>query len=223
MGNKGCIWMIVIFFAIVAIANCNDKKNNSKQTNTNSSYSGSNSRESTSTTSSYSSSSSSYSSSSSSCTQQKTREKTEEERLLDLYRGNSLSNGSQPYSSYYGVNSSNGNSVIIVNAPSFQDVLVIIKRNNSNGSVVRHAYIAKGCSYSFHLPAGTYQPFFYEGDSWCPTKRMHGGVTGGFLRNESFSKDYPQELPDYTELTYSLTATVNGNFSTKSSSESEMF
>ena len=209
MGNKGCIWIIVIFFAIVAIANCNDKKNNFKQTNTSSSYSSSNSRGSSSSISSYS--------------QQKPREKTEEERLLDLYRGNSLSNGSQPYSSFYGVNSSNGNSEIIVNAPSIQDVLVIIKRNNSNGSVVRHAYIAKGCSYTFHLPAGTYQPFFYGGDSWCPTKRMHGGVTGGFLHNESFSKDYPQELPDYTELTYSLTATVNGNFSTKSSSESEMF
>lgn len=216
MGNRGCIWIFLIFFAIIAIANCNDKKNNSKQTSTSSSYSTSNSKVSSSTTSTYSSSSSSY-------TQQKPREKTEEERLLDLYRGNSLSNGSQPYSSLYGVNSSNGNSEIVVNAPSIQDVLVIIKRNNSDGSVVRHAYIAKGCSYTFHLPAGTYQPFFYGGDSWCPTKRMHGGVTGGFLSNESFSKDYPQELPDYTELTYSLTATVNGNFSTKSSSESEMF
>jgi len=216
MGNKGCLWILVIFFAIVAIANCNDKKNKTNQSSSSSSYSNTNSNSS-------SSSVSSYSSTPSSSSQSKPLVKTENERLLEQYVGNSLSNGSQPYSSVYGSNSTFGNSEIVVNAPSNQDVLVIIKRNNSNGSVVQHAYIAKGRSYTFHLPAGTYQPFFYGGDSWCPTKKMSGGVTGGFLRNESFSKDYPQELPEYTELTYSLTATVNGNFSTKASSETEMF
>lgn len=209
MENKGCIWILAIFFAFVAIANCNDKKNSSKQVYT--------------SDSNYTPSSNTRTSNSTSYPHTKPRVKTETERLLEQYEGYSLSNGSQPYSSVYGSNSSYGNSEIVVNAPSTQDVLVIIKRNNSNGSVVRHAYIAKGCSYTFHLPAGTYQPFFYGGDSWCPTKRMSGGVMGGFLRYETFSKDYPQELPDYTELTYSLTATSHGNFNTKSSSESEMF
>lgn len=57
---------------------------------------------------SYSNSSSSYSSSNGStyhATETKPREKTDAERLLEVYEGNSLSNGSQPYSSVYGTNS----------------------------------------------------------------------------------------------------------------------
>lgn len=160
---------------------------------------------------------------SSSAASSRPKEKTEEEKLLETYRGNSLSNGAQPYSDVYGNNKSNGNSEIKVSASPTEDVVVLIKRSNSNGPVVRHAYIAKGCSYTFHLPAGMYQTFFYSGQSWCPTKRMPNGLKGGFLQYESFSKDSPDNLPDYTQLTYSLTSVRNGNFSTKSSNEREMF
>lgn len=91
MENKGCLLFIAFFAAIIAIANCDDKKSSS-----------------TINSSSYSNSSSRYSSSNGStyhATETKPREKTEAERLLEVYEGNSLSNGSQPYSSVYGTNS----------------------------------------------------------------------------------------------------------------------
>lgn len=143
--------------------------------------------------------------------------------LLKEYRDNALWNGAQPYSDFYGYNSTYGNSEIRVNASSNSDVIVIIKRRNSDGPVERHAYITKGSSYTFTIPAGTYQTFFYYGKSWCPVKEMSGGITGGFLESEVFSKDDPLYINDYEILTYSLTLQRNGNFRTDPSSENEIF
>lgn len=145
----------------------------------------------------------------------------ERARWLD----NSLSNGSQPYSKWYGRNRSCdewGCSQIKVTAPTSSDVVVIIKRNNADGKVVRHAYICAGYTYSFEIPDGTYQVFFYYGSGWYPNKEMQGGVRGGFLKNEVFSKDSPQYLSNQV-LTYVLQLQKSGNFSTKSSSASEIF
>lgn len=152
-------------------------------------------------------------------------EKLDELEAFDYYKNNSLSNGSQPYSYYYGYNRScdyYGCSEICVKAPYSSDVLVLIKRNNSNGSVIRHGYVCAGQTVCFEVPDGRYQTFFYYGKGWYPDKKMKNGVRGGFLRDEVFSKDNPQNLSNQS-LTYELVLQKNGNFSTKSSSESEMF
>lgn len=143
----------------------------------------------------------------------------------DTYKDNSLANGSQPYSAYYGTNkpcSYYGCSEICVKAPHSSDVLVLIKKENSNGNVVRHGYVKGGCQVCFEVPDGRYQTFFYYGKGWYPKKQMQGGVKGGFLRDEIFSKDNPQYLNGQV-LTYELILQQNGNFSTKPSSQSEMF
>lgn len=89
---------------------------------------------------------------------------------------------------------------------------------------MRHAYIGAGHRYIFHLSNGTYQPFFYFGKGWNPYRVMKqascGELKGGFVSNEHFGKDTPQNLFDAI-LTYELVLQVNGNFSTRPSSASE--
>lgn len=141
------------------------------------------------------------------------------------YGSYSLPHGSLPYQKYYGDNSScysYGCSAISVRAANNSDVVVIIKTDNADGKVVGHAYLRAGSSYSFELPNGTYQTFFYYGKGWYPDKSMSGGVQGGFLSDEVFSKDNPQTLVNQ-ELTYSLVLQQYGNFHTKPSSSSEVF
>lgn len=145
--------------------------------------------------------------------------------IRQQYTGYSLPNGSLPYQRYYGGNYycySYNCSAITVRASNNSDVVVIIKEDNANGDVVSHAYIRKGCSYSFDLPNGTYQTFFYYGKDWYPDKIMKGGITGGFMNNEEFGKDNPRELYNQ-ELTYSLVMQQHGNFHTKKSNSSEAF
>jgi hypothetical protein len=82
----------------------------------------------------------------------------------EQWKYNSLSTGSMPYASCYG--SSNycsdwSCSKIKVLTGGSGDVLVSIK--NSNGKVVRHAYIKGGNSFTFSVPDGSYQVFFYSG------------------------------------------------------------
>lgn len=139
------------------------------------------------------------------------------------YYNNSLKNGAQPYSYEYGYNRSCndwGCSAIIVNAPNNSDMVAFIK--NGNGKVVRHAYICAGRSYTFEVPNGTYQPFFYYGKGWNPDKAMSKGMRGGFLKNEQHSYVKSAYLNNQ-EWTLTLELTTNGNLSTHSCSESEMF
>jgi hypothetical protein len=83
-----------------------------------------------------------------------------------------------------------------------------------------HAYIRANDSYTFEMPNGTYQPFFYYGKGWDPEKIMketpEGTIKGGFVSDESFGKDDPQTLEDNI-LTYQLIFQTNGNFSTRPS------
>lgn len=144
---------------------------------------------------------------------------TETEKKEDNpYLENRLQTGTTPYG--------NGNlpgdeSTIAVStsANSECDVVVIVKHN---GRMVRNAYIAAGDSYTFHVPNGTYQVFFYGGKGWKPGKPMPGGCKGGFVANESFSKDSEVSL-NYQGLEYELIPQRDGNFSTQQSDESEMF
>lgn len=134
------------------------------------------------------------------------------------YIDNRLQTGDSPYKN---IRLSGNESTIEVktSAGDENDVVVIIKHN---GKIVRNAYIQGGDSYQFSVPNGTYQVFFYGGKGWNPDKKMAGGYTGGFITNESFSKDNAVTL-DYQGLNYELIPQRNGNFNTELSSETEMF
>lgn len=141
------------------------------------------------------------------------------------YLNNSLSTGSVPYANFYGKNYKcpyNQCSGIEVTAPQESDIVVIIKRNNAKGKVISHGYIKAGDNYFFPIPDGTYQTFFYYGEGWNPNKEMPDGIRGGFVMNEIFSKDNPQDI--YSSiLTYVLQLQRDGNFQTKMSNKSEVF
>jgi hypothetical protein len=95
--------------------------------------------------------------------------------------------------------------------------LVTIKKD---GKVVRHAYIRANDSYTFEIPNGAYQPFFYYGRGWNPEKVMkeipEGIIKGGFMSNEVFGKDEIQVLENEI-LEYQLILQTDGNFTTRPS------
>lgn len=141
------------------------------------------------------------------------------------YIDNSLRTGSTPYSDVYGKNykcRTSQCSGISVTAPHSSDIVVIIKRNNSKGSVISHAYICGGDTYTFDLPDGIYQPFFYYGTGWNPEKEVGDGIKGGFVKDELYSKDEPQEVYQCV-ISYVLQLQHNGNFQTERSSQTEIF
>ena len=141
----------------------------------------------------------------------------ERRRIIKQYGENSLANGSIPWKGCFGRNAGCdewGCSQIAVHAAPDSDVLVLIKRN---GQVKKHAYIRAGMSYTFQMPDGVYQPFFYSGAGWYPNKVMNSKLcktlTGGFVKDENWLKDQPQRLENQI-LTYSLEKTVYGNAQT---------
>lgn len=134
------------------------------------------------------------------------------------YIDNRLQTGNIPYSNA-SCDGSGSTVAISTSSSSECDVVVIIKHN---GNIVRNAYIAAGDSYEFSLPNGTYQVFFYGGKGWNPNKQMAGGQVGGFVANESYSKDSEVTL-NYQGLNYELIPQANGNFSTQQSDATEMF
>lgn len=133
--------------------------------------------------------------------------------------------GDTPYSAYYG-NNMNCRKIecsgIKVTAPEASDVVVIIKKRNEHGKVAGHAYISAGDTYKIDLPDGIYQTFFYYGEEWNPYKNMGNGVKGGFVKDELFAKDNPQEIYSAV-LSYVLQLRSDGNFHTRSSNRTEMF
>jgi hypothetical protein len=152
--------------------------------------------------------------------------KRKEKAIYDKYINNSLRTGSKPYAYCFGSsNSCNGYdcSQIKVKTPSNSDVLVTIKKN---GKVYRHAYINSSSSYTFNIPNGRYQTFFYYGKGWNPKKFMKettcGTLKGGFIESEHFGKDDPEYLSDMIR-SYELILQQNGNFSTRSSNSDEAF
>lgn len=132
---------------------------------------------------------------------------------------NSLSTGTRAYPAPGAFADDESQISVSTSFQSNCDVVVIIK---SGGAIVEDVYIKAGGDYTFHLRNGRYQVFFYGGKGWNPNKRMPGGYYGGFVANESYSKDSPVTL-ESQGLTYSLTLQENGNFSTQQSSASEIF
>lgn len=149
-------------------------------------------------------------------------------RLESLYGSNSLSNGAQPYSRWYGSNlyfdDYTPHSEIVVKAPASSDVIALVRYNNSNGRVAGHRYIRAGQSATIYLQNGnTYQTFFYYGKGWYPDKEMKDGIRGGFLKQEHYSKDGRPSRLENEILTYELILQQSGNFQTSASSIDEMF
>ena len=205
--NGGCGCLILIVLAIAFIVNkCNDSKSSSSTDNSRTS-------------------SSAYQRPA--ITEAPVEEYIEDELSEEnkRYLGNSLSTGATPYKAVYGKNyrcpyaQCSG---IRVTAPGESDIVVIIKRNNSYGKVMAHGYIKAGGTYQFDIPDGTYQTFFYYGEGWNPNKDMGNGVTGGFVKDEIFSKDNPQEIYSGV-LSYVLQLQRDGNFQTKGSNRGEVF
>jgi hypothetical protein len=150
-------------------------------------------------------------------------EQSMEEVYEVQYRDYSLTNGSMPYSYCYG-RSNSGGSGVRVNAGS-SDVLVTIK--DMNDRVIRHAYIKANRTFTLNVSNGNYNVYFYYGTGWNPKRFMKdtdcGRLVGGFLRNESVSKD-PSVLRLYDGImVYTLTSQVGGNFNTAGSSKMEAF
>lgn len=144
----------------------------------------------------------------------------------DIYKDNKLRSGSAPYAGCYGYNKDcsgyNCSNIKVVTSSS-SDVVVTIKKNDR---VIRHAYIRANNSYTFDLPNGRYQTFFYYGKGWNPHKIINQGrcgmLKGGFVMNEDVGKDDPQYLNSQI-LTYELIRQQFGNFSTKPSNKMEAF
>lgn len=160
--------------------------------------------------------------------EQERLEKEEEQKeiaLKQIYQDNALKTGAMPYSYCFGSKNScsSGCSKIKVEAPYGSDVLVSIKKDDV---VVRHAYIRSGGAFTFNLPNGSYQPFFYYGKGWNPNKFIKttscGDLKGGFVSSETVGKDDSQYL-DNNILTYTLILQQNGNFSTSPSDKGEAF
>lgn len=157
-------------------------------------------------------------------------EKTSEDRIRndydndninpidEQYLSNTLNTGVAPYKNTI-LKGSTSEIRIKTGYSTDCDVVAIVKHNNE---IVRNAYIQAGDSYTFKIPNGTYQVFFYGGKGWNPSKEMLDGYVGGFVTDESFSKDNPVTI-NHQILEYELILQRNGNFSTKPSNKSEIF
>jgi len=144
----------------------------------------------------------------------------------EQWESNSLYTGAMPYANCFGSSNScdyYGCSRITVLTGN-TDALVTIK--DRSGDVVRHGYINAGHSFSFNLPDGTYQVFFYSGSGWNPNKVMSstscGNLRGGFVSNEDVTKVSSHTLYN-NEWTIELILQENGNLQTQPSSKGEAF
>lgn len=142
---------------------------------------------------------------------------------IEKYGNNVLEQGTLPYEKYYGANQvakTKFNADIDVTAPIAFDVVAVVRKENELGDVVAHAYIRADSTYTFRVDNGKYQVFFYIGKGWKPTKKMENGVEGGFVRNETFSKDDPVSLANEV-ITYRVSM-VQKNRRFKQSTRSEV-
>lgn len=150
-----------------------------------------------------------------------------DDTFLEQWKNNSLKTGTMPYTYCYGANNNcngYGCSQISVLTDGSGDVIVIIK--DRAGEVMRHAYIVGGDSFTFNVPDGGYQVFFYSGSGWNPNKNMPSSscnlMNGGFISNETVTKDNYIYLNNQI-MSYELILQSDGNFSTKPSSKGEAF
>ena len=125
---------------------------------------------------------------------------------IEKYGKNVLPQGTCPYEPYFGKNRESKakfNSDVVVTAPIAFDMVAVIREKDETGKVVAHAYVRADSTYTFKVDNGKYQLFFYIGKGWNPNKKMEDGVFGGFVRNETYSKDDPVYLSNEV-ITYQL-------------------
>ncbi len=151
-------------------------------------------------------------------------EETQQNRVEQInpideqYLSNSLNTGAIPYKNKQ-LKGQASKVKVTTSSGTDCDIVVIIKHNDE---IVRNAYIKAGDSYTLTIPNGTFQVFFYGGRGWNPNKEMSNGYTGGFVTDESFTKDNPISINNQI-LEYELILQRNGNFNTKPSNRSEIF
>lgn len=208
---KKVIWIGFIVFALIIIIAGNNKKQDPEKRTYESSYSSTSTATETEKDRSYVGNSLNTGSS-----PYKSKKPSVED---NPYYNNSLRTGSSPYTNSHRSVGDESEICVRTSSNSNCDVVVIVK---SGDVIARNAYIKAGGSHTFYLSNGTYQVFFYGGKGWNPDKAMPNGLQGGFVANESYSKDYPVSL-EYQSLTYELIPQPNGNFSTAQSSADEMF
>lgn len=148
----------------------------------------------------------------------------EEQMDIEKYGNNVLDHGSLPYKDFYGENQKTKrkfNSDIEVTAPVAFDMVAIVRLGSDSGKVVSHAFIQADSTHTFRVENGKYQMFFYIGKGWKPTKKMENGIEGGFVKNETYSKDDPVMLSNEV-ITYQLSMRQK-NKKYKRSSRMEVF
>lgn len=151
-------------------------------------------------------------------------EETQQNRVEQInpideqYLSNSLNTGATPYKNKR-LKGQTSKVKVTTSSGTDCDIVVIIKHNDE---IVRNAYIKAGDSYTLAIPNGTFQVFFYGGRGWNPNKEMPNGYTGGFVADESFSKDDPIRINNQI-LEYELRLQRNGNFTTRPSNRGEIF
>ncbi len=156
----------------------------------------------------------------------KSEKEIKDEENYQKFKSNSLSTGSEPYYYLFGNNldcSDLDCSIIKIETDENSDVIVSIKKQDN---VIAHAYIRANDYYSFNLPNGVYQIFFYYGKGWDPNKTNivnDNKLIGGFLDAESFGKDENVIFLEDNILTYKLYSQVGGNFNTTESNINEAF
>lgn len=114
------------------------------------------------------------------------------------YINYSLQTGDTPYTPCYGTYlncSGTGCSKIIVKASKEKDLVASLKQDDK---FIGHAYILRGESFTFEVPDGSYQPFFFMGRGWYPERKIKdnecGNLKGGFLSNVNYISDQPVAL-----------------------------
>lgn len=132
--------------------------------------------------------------------------------------------GATPWENCYGKNASceyvGCSDIKIITSPGSPIVAIVKKQER----VIKHAYIAANDSYTFQIPDGSYQVFFYYGSKWDKNKPMSSkdcnNILGRFSTSESVTKTNIITLKGQI-MTYTLSYSNSGNFSPKSSSLQE--
>jgi hypothetical protein len=106
------------------------------------------------------------------------------------WKGFQLTNGSGPYSKYFGEQAYDFNSdcwLKFINSNK-ADAIVCLE-NVYTGKTIRNSYIRAGTSYTMeNIPTGTYKIKTFYGNDWNPHKTINNGkITGTFESNFYFS------------------------------------
>ena len=165
-------------------------------------------------------------------------ESSNDSKITSKWKGNSLENGTSPYTSIFGegiydyrskcwLKFKNGNST---------DAIACLV-NYYSGTTIRNSYIRAGtnCTMS-NLPEGIYKVKVFYGKDWNPEKTFkNGSIKGGFENDVNYSlSDNPSDLIhinitvttqriSYTTGEITLYTVKNGNMNQRNINSDEFF